>query len=281
LSSGTSSLLLNGVPEKVIHCIRGVRQGDPLSPLPFVLAADLLQSLVNKAKDMGLLRAPLNVGYTSDFPIIQYADDTFLVMEACHQQLFVLNALLNTFADSMGLKVNYPKSSMVPIIVQPERLNHLVFTFNCVAGSLPFTYMGLPLRSSKPTIQECLPLVYRVERRLISTAMFLTQGGKLLMVNSVLPSLPAFYMRSIKVSIDILNQIDKYRRHCLWCGGDVNDKKPTLTTWKLGCRPKNRGGLRVIRLHLQNEALLMKNLDNFFCKSRFTLGQTDIVSILL
>jgi hypothetical protein len=174
LSSGTSSVLLNGVPEKVIHCIRGVRQGDPLSPLPFVLAADLLQSLVNKAKDMGLLRAPLNVGYTSDFPIIQYADDTFLVMEACHQQLFVLNALLNTFADSMGLKVNYSKSSMVPIIVQPERLNHMVFTFNCVAGSLPFTYMGLPLRSSKPTIQECLPLVYRVERRLISTAMFLT-----------------------------------------------------------------------------------------------------------
>jgi hypothetical protein len=64
-----------------------VRQGDPLSPLLFVLAADLLQSLVNRAKDMGLLRVPIDVGYTLDFPIIQYADDTLLIMEACPQQL--------------------------------------------------------------------------------------------------------------------------------------------------------------------------------------------------
>jgi hypothetical protein len=87
LSSGTSIVLLNGVPGKVFHCKRGVRQGDPLSPLLFVLAADLLQSLVNRAKDMGLLRVPIDVGYTLDFPIIQYADDTLLIMEACPQQL--------------------------------------------------------------------------------------------------------------------------------------------------------------------------------------------------
>jgi hypothetical protein len=66
----------------------GVGQGDPLSPLLFVLATDLLQSLINKAKDMDLLRLPINVGYTSGFPIIQYADDTFLIMESCIQQLF-------------------------------------------------------------------------------------------------------------------------------------------------------------------------------------------------
>jgi hypothetical protein len=37
LSSDTSSTLLNGVPEKVFHCRRGVRQGDPLSSIPFTL----------------------------------------------------------------------------------------------------------------------------------------------------------------------------------------------------------------------------------------------------
>jgi len=42
LSSGTSNVLLNGVPRRTIHCKRGVKQGDPLSPLLFVLAADFL-----------------------------------------------------------------------------------------------------------------------------------------------------------------------------------------------------------------------------------------------
>jgi hypothetical protein len=88
LSSGTSSVLLNGVSGKVFHCKRGVRQGDPLSPLLFVLAANLLQSIVNKAKDRGLLRLPIEVGYTTDFPIIQYADDTLLIMGTSSQQLF-------------------------------------------------------------------------------------------------------------------------------------------------------------------------------------------------
>jgi hypothetical protein len=62
-----------------------VRQGDPLSLLLFVLAADLLQSIVNKAKDIGLLRLPINVGCTLDFPILQYVDDTLLIMEACFE----------------------------------------------------------------------------------------------------------------------------------------------------------------------------------------------------
>jgi hypothetical protein len=68
LSSGSSSVLVNGVPGKPFVCRRGVRQGDPLSPLLFVEGADLLQSLVNKAFHDGILSAPIPVG--EDFPII-------------------------------------------------------------------------------------------------------------------------------------------------------------------------------------------------------------------
>jgi hypothetical protein len=48
LTSTTTSVLVNGVAGKEFKCKRGVRHEDPLSPLLFVLAADLLQSIVNK-----------------------------------------------------------------------------------------------------------------------------------------------------------------------------------------------------------------------------------------
>jgi hypothetical protein len=73
-------------------------------------------------------------------------------------------------------------------------------------------------------------------------------------------------MCTIKIPVEFLNQIDKYRRHCLWREGDINAKKPPMTTWKLVARPKRKGGLRVIRLRLQNDALLMKHLHKFFSK---------------
>jgi hypothetical protein len=159
--------------EKKIHCRRGIRQGDPLSSLLFVLVADLLQSIVNKAMNVRILNLSIDVGYTSGFPILQYVDDTLLIMEACPRQLFALKAILNTFAIITCLKVNYFKSRMVPINVPRDRLQHMADTFQCQAGALPFTYLGLPLSLSKPTLHDCWIMVQRVEKRLISTTIFL------------------------------------------------------------------------------------------------------------
>jgi hypothetical protein len=121
-------------------------------PLLFVLAADLLQSIINKARQQDLLKLPLAANCGQDFPIIQYADDTLLIMEACPKQLFFLRAVLNSFATSTGLKVNYNKSSMYPINVCSAKMEILARTLNCQTGSMPFTYLGVPLGLSKPII---------------------------------------------------------------------------------------------------------------------------------
>jgi hypothetical protein len=115
LNSATTSVILNGVPGKIIQCKRGVRQGDPLSPLLFVATAELLLVAVNRAWNEGLINLPIDEAFGQIYPILQYADDTLLILPADPTQLCNLKEILLKFTKSIGLKVNYHKSSMIPI----------------------------------------------------------------------------------------------------------------------------------------------------------------------
>jgi hypothetical protein len=224
----------------------------------------LLQSIINSALHRGILSLPLPRGGGAEFPIVQYADGTLLFLEACPRQLILLKSLLNTFAESTGLKVNYQKSCIYPINVDQDKMDILAQTFGRQIGTYPFTYLGLPMGPNKPKVEDFFPLVQRMERRLVSTSNFLTQAGKLEMVNSVLSALPTFFMSTLKLPPTIIKLIDKYRKHCFWRGSDLNDRKPPLAAWSLATRPKKEGGLGIINLHTQNDALLLKNLHKFF-----------------
>jgi hypothetical protein len=100
-------VLLNGTPEKNINCRRVVMQGDPMSPVLFVLVAELLQCIVNKACQQHLLQMPIPTRDGSGFPIIQYTDDTIIVMRASYRELLCFKAILETYAQSTRLRVNY------------------------------------------------------------------------------------------------------------------------------------------------------------------------------
>jgi hypothetical protein len=131
--------------------------------------------------------------------------------------LLALKNILHSFAASTGLKVNYNKLVLVPLNINEEKQDFLCETFQCQKGSLPFTYLGLPLGTTKTNIEHFIPLVQKVEKRFTctSTSTFLSRGvsWKWLIQSSLLQ--PFFYTGSLKLHKGVIKQLDKYRRHCL------------------------------------------------------------------
>ena len=145
-----------------------------MSPLLFVEGADLLQSLVNKAFRDGLLSAPIPM--RKDYQIIPYADDTIVVLPANKNDLKVFKDILNLYAAFTGLRINFHKLSMIPINMSQEEIVELAAFFECNLGSIPFTYLGLPMGTIRLTIRDMSPLTDRVERRPSVQLLFYPMG---------------------------------------------------------------------------------------------------------
>jgi hypothetical protein len=150
LSTATSFVLLSGTAGKDFTCKRGVRQGDPLSLVLFAIAANLLQCVIDRGYTLGNLLPPFPQRHEHPFPIIQYADDTIMIMQANESQLTLPNEILHKITLSCGLVVNYHKSYIVPINTSAEKTSSLAQGFGCTIGSFHFTYLGLPMGLTKP-----------------------------------------------------------------------------------------------------------------------------------
>ena len=144
-------------------------------------------------------------------------------MQADARQLFFLKSLLKAFAESTGLHVNYRKSQMLPVDVSAEKMDLLAQTFGCSIGTLPFTYLGLPMGTTKPGMEDLTPMMDKVERCLSGCATWLSYSGRLQMVNSALTPIVTYAMCTIKLPRGVIDNIDRIRKQCLWRGN--SDKK--------------------------------------------------------
>src|SRR4051812_39282313 len=145
--------------------------------------------------------------------------------------------MLEIFAVSTGLKVNFSKSSMIPINMSDEEGSRLASLLGCTFGTLPFTYLGLPMGTMRPTIADLMPLVDRLERRLSASSCLLNQGSRLQLLQSVLTSMPIYFLCTLSIPQGILQQIERIMCQRLWRGNTDNPRQ-SLAALDRVCRPK-------------------------------------------
>jgi len=79
---------------------------------------------------------------------------------------------------------------------------------DCQIGTMPFTYLGLPLCTTRSAADDFIPILTRMEKYLMGITIFLSYAGRLVLVNSIYSSMPTFYLCTLKLPKKILQQID-------------------------------------------------------------------------
>ncbi|KAF9606609.1 hypothetical protein IFM89_027044 [Coptis chinensis] len=107
------SILVNGGPEGFISMERGLRQGDPLSPLLFALAEDSLSRGLNKLWDLGLA-APFTKAKGVPCPShLLYVEDVFIFSSGDGNNIRNIVRLLERYQSSSGQITNKDKSKLL------------------------------------------------------------------------------------------------------------------------------------------------------------------------
>jgi hypothetical protein len=252
------SVLVNGSPTEEISIKRGLKQGDPLAPLLFLVVAEGLGAIMRKAVEVNRFKPFLVRRGQLPISILQYADDTLCIGEASVGNLWALKAMLRGFEMASGLRVNFFKSCIVGVNLSNDFLGMASNFLNCRIGCTPFKYLGLTVGGNPRSVTTWEPMLNTIRSRLGSWGnKFVSLGGRIVMINAVLSAIPIFYLSFLKMPVKVWREVVKIQRKFLW-GGLADKNKTCWVKWGDICKPKKEGGLGVRDLRLLNISLLTK-----------------------
>jgi hypothetical protein len=147
--NGHGGIKINDQTRENFQTKKGLRQGDPLSPILFNIVADMLAILVNRAKLNGQIDGVVPHLVENGLSILQYADDTIIFMDNDLEKAKNLKLLLSAFNQLSGLKINFHKSEI--FLFGDAKNSEVVYSQlpGCQIGAYPFKYLGIPMHFRK------------------------------------------------------------------------------------------------------------------------------------
>lgn len=261
LESSRISVLVNGSPSKEFSPSRGLRQGDPISPLLFDLVGEVLHSMLTQAANKGIFQGIRLNKNMEQITHLQFADDTVIFLDGSIQSAIGIKRVLQCFQLMSGLKINFDKSELFFKSSNAEQMD-LCNILNCKQGLWPMKYLGVPIGTSSKKRIFWAPLIQKMMQKLAKwKADNLNMAGRLTLVKAVLDGLPTYWMNVYKVPSTVAARMEQIRRNFLW--GHFQEqfglkKKLHAIAWKKICKPKDQGGLGIVSIKTKNLALLSK-----------------------
>ena len=166
-----------------------------------------------------------------------------MVSDGSEQSLSTLYEVLQIFCKASGMLINEEKSSLLHSGLDESELITLrnIFSFSVAKLKVGLKYLGFHLKPCRYLMKDWDWLVAKVEKRIKDRIfLWLFKGGKLILVKSVLESIPVFWMH-LWIPLGIIEKIMKLCFKFLWERNSDSFGLP-WTSWKdLAC-PKFLGG---------------------------------------
>ncbi|XP_074300223.1 uncharacterized protein LOC141631456 [Silene latifolia] len=255
VTSPSYSMNVNGNHFGFFPGKRGLRQGDPLSPLLFALCMEYLSRILGVVAQQDSFKfhplcAPLRLNH------LLIEDDLLLFCKGTDVSIMWMLRAFSTFSAASGLTHNKAKSEMYFNGVPTSKIDPILQVSGFHRGSLPFKYLGVPISSKRLSKNEGYKLAERIVARIRGWgAKHLSYTGRLTLVNAVLNNLHTYWASIFLIPSNIMNKITSICRNYLWSGSSDYKKVPNIS-WSTCCLPKNEGVLGIKEAKVWNKALL-------------------------
>ncbi|XP_057779551.1 uncharacterized protein LOC130998134 [Salvia miltiorrhiza] len=258
-SSAQISILYNGQLSGYFACSRGVRQGDPLSPILFGIAEDVLSHLFLSCVTSRHITS-MDFSRKASFPThLFYADDILIFCKASMKNARKIKKILDFYGDISGQICNPTKSHVffgrgVSSIMKNRVISELGFAM----GSLPVTYLGVPIFAGRMRASYLIGIYDKIVNKFSSwKGLHLSMAGRICLVRSVIQSSVTHSMMIYRWPKSLIYKLDRKCRNFIW-SGHVNKKPSCPVSWSRVCASRSEGGLGVRSFSAMNRSFLMK-----------------------
>ncbi|XP_026451725.1 uncharacterized protein LOC113352064 [Papaver somniferum] len=278
-ASAKISVMINGGPQGFFSMERGLKHGDPLSPIPFVLMEEVLSRNLTKLVELKM-RQPMVIRKGVYPTHLFFADDVFIFSNGSKKILVALITLLKNYQDNSGQIINKQKSKCFVDGCTPSRKNQILNLLQMELTTFPDKYLGVILKPGRVKSETVWPMVEMMQSYLAAwKGKMLSFNDRLVLIKSVLCSVPIYNMTVYKWPSSVIKICEKIIRNFLWTGDSEVRKHDTLG-WSKVCAPFTEGGLGIRSLEVINKDLLMKMMWNFMnssdeCSSFFAAKYKD------
>eukprot|EP00253_Pinus_taeda_P009398 PITA_09398 len=243
ISTPNFSILLNGAPTTNFNALRGLRQGDPLSPFLFIIAAEGLGRYFKKEARDGKIQGLKLWGHRTIVTHQQFVDDIMIYCKATLQEVKRIKKILEIFMEGSGMEVNNDKSRTFFFNIAEPVKKHLTRVMGYRLGVLPTKYLGVMLDTSSLKLSNWQYIIEKIMKRLNNwTFRALNMASRVVLLKATIQAIPIYPLSVMATPKGICNKLVEIYRKFLW-GGPKQQKKWALCSWKSITKPKEKGGL--------------------------------------